>query len=162
MIVCMQCGSQNEKNANFCWSCNAVLPKLDTTAMITVDKVVGRFNQFKDAVERVKNGTWTSEEFFEFLQNIYATLAEKRLGTEGFIQEAGYEEYSGDEVRQGRDGMDHYELGMQEMSLFIEDGDVSHLDHGLDLIWQGNERINDAMRINRMERRKLEDEWGWM
>lgn len=162
MIICMQCGAQNDKNAKLCVNCSASLPKMDLTAMVAVDKVAGRFQQFKDAVERVKSGTWTSEEFFEFLQNIYGLLAEKRQGTEQFIQESGYEDYSEDEVRQGRDGMDHYELGMQEMSLYIEDGDTVHLDYGLDMIWQGNERINDAMRINRIERKKLEDEWGWM
>lgn len=162
MIICMQCGAQSHKGAKSCSSCGAILPRMDTSSMVTVDKIAGRFQQFKDAVDRVKTGQWQSEEFFDFLQNIYALLADKRSGTEQLIQETGYEEYSDDEVRQGRDGMDHYEMGMQEMSLFVEDGDTAHLDHGLDLIWQGNERINDAMRINRAERKKLEDEWGWM
>ena len=130
--------------------------------MVAVDKVAGRFQQFKDAVERVRSGQWASDDFLEFLQNIYTLLTEKRMSAEQLIQESGYEEYAEDEVRQGRDGMDHYEMGMQEMSLFLEDGEMAHLDQGLDLIWQGNERLNDAMRINRAERKKLEDEWGWM
>ncbi len=162
MIICMQCGTQNEKGLKLCAGCGATLPRLDTTSMVTVDKVAGRFQQFRDAVDRVKAGQWATEDFFEFLQNIYTLLADKRSGTEQLIQESGYEEYADDEVRQGRDGMDHYEMGMQEMSLFVEDGELSHLDLGLDLIWQGNERLNDAMRINRAERKKLEDEWGWM
>ena len=162
MIICMQCGAQNGKGAKVCASCGAILPRMDTSSMVTVDKIAGRFTQFRDAVERVKEGHWSSEEFLEFLQNIYALLSEKRAGTEQLIQETGYEEYADDEVSQGRDGMDQYELGMQELSLFLEDGETDHLDQGLDLIWQGNERLNDAMRINRAERKKLEDEWGWM
>lgn len=162
MIICMQCGADNPRGGNLCRSCQATLPRMDTSSMLVGDKIVGRYNQFKEAVAKVKEGAWSTEEFFEFLQSLYGFLSEKRLGTEQLIAESGYEEYGEEEVRQGRDGMNHFEMGMQEMALFLEDGDLQHLDEGLSILWRGNEFINDAMRINRAERRKLEDEWGWM
>lgn len=130
--------------------------------MVKVDKIAGRFGQIKDAVERVKAEEWEAAEFYEFLNNIYAVLSEKRVSTEQLITESDYAEFAGDEVTQGLEGMDQYEAGLQEMSLYVEDGELAHLDTGLELIWQGNEAINDAMRMNRAERRKLEEEWGWM
>ncbi len=162
MIICMQCGFQNEKETKNCENCGAQLPRVDTSAMIKVEKVAGRAGQFQNAVEQVKSGEWGTEEFFEFLQNIYQVLAEKRASAEQLIAETNYHEMAEEEVQQGLEGMDQFEEGMQEMSLYVEDGEISHLDIGLELIFSGNEKINDAMMINRAERRKLEEEWGWM
>lgn len=130
--------------------------------MVKVEKVSGRMGQFVDAVNNVKGGAWSAEEFLEFLQNMFVVLQEKRVGTEALIEESHYDEFCQEEVELGLQGMEQFEEGMQEMSLFLEDGEVAHLDVGLASINHGNELLNDAMRVNRASRRKLEDEWGLM
>lgn len=121
-----------------------------------MERIVGRYNQFKRAVDNVRNGSWTAEEFNEFLVNIYGVLSAKAQECRDIITEENYEETDGSEVEHGVSGMDLYEAGMQEMSLFLEDGEMVHLDEGLALIWEGNEKINEAMRINRESRDNLD------
>jgi len=45
---------------------------------------------------------------------------------------------------------------MHEMWLYLEDGDPGHLDSGLEMLWEGNEKINEAMRLNRDSREDLD------
>lgn len=121
-----------------------------------MERIVGRYNQFKRAVDNVREGTWTAEEFHDFLVNIYETLSAKAQECREIIVAENYEELSQEEVSSGASGMDLYEAGMQEMWLFLEDGEFVHLDEGLALIWEGNEKINEAMRLNRVERDNLD------
>jgi hypothetical protein len=39
----------------------------------------------------------------------------------------------------------------------LNDSDPAHIEEGLELIREGNELINDAMKINRDNRKKLEE-----
>ena len=49
---------------------------------------------------------------------------------------------------------------MQVFFAFVENEDPALLEEGLELVRQGNERINEAMRINRENRSKLEESIG--
>ena len=91
-------------------------------------RIVGRYNQFKRAVDNVRNGSWTVEEFGEFLNNIYEDLGAKAQEMREIIVEEKYEEINGEEVTMGGSGIDLYDAGMQEMSYFLEDGEEHHLD----------------------------------
>ena len=163
MIICMQCGHQNEgKNLRNCENCGAILPRMDTSSMVRSEEQSGRVKQFSDAVENVRSGEWSPEEFIEFLQGIYEALSNLRGDIENLIVESEYEEHGSEEVEQGLGGMNLFEEGMEEMSLYAEDGDLMHLDMGMEKIIQGNAMINDAKRINRVSRQELEDEWGCM
>ncbi len=104
----------------------------------------------------MRNGSWTVEEFGEFLNNIYEDLGAKAQEMREIILEEKYEEINGEEVTMGGSGIDLYDSGMQEMSYFLEDGEEHHLDEGLALIWEGNEKINEAMRLNREGRDNLD------
>jgi len=43
------------------------------------------------------------------------------------------------------------------MMLYLENQDPNHIDYGLELVHEGNEKINEAMKINRENRKKLEE-----
>jgi len=43
------------------------------------------------------------------------------------------------------------------MMHYLDDQNPEHIEYGLELVHQGNESINKAMRINRENRRKLEE-----
>ena len=53
-------------------------------------------------------------------------------------------------------GLELYEAGMQELSAYLQDGDLEHLDEGLHLIREGNEKVNEAMHLNRESREDLD------
>ena len=79
MIICMQCGYQNEgKNLRKCQNCGALLPRMDTSAMVQVEEQSGRVKQFADAVEKVRSEEWGPEEFYEFLSGVYEQLGNLR------------------------------------------------------------------------------------
>ncbi|MCR4783151.1 MAG: hypothetical protein K6A35_01350 [bacterium] len=162
MIICMQCGHQNEgRDLKRCQSCGAILPRLDTSAMVKVEVQSGRVKQFSDAVEKVRSGEWGPEEFWNnFLQPTYNKLSSLREEIEDMITETNYQEQSHEEVEQGLKGMDCFEAGMQEMVAYVEEGEISYLDSGMEKIIEGNNYLNDAKRINREGRKELEEQWG--
>ncbi|MDO5296030.1 MAG: hypothetical protein Q4F00_05185 [bacterium] len=162
MVICMQCGSQNRKENKKCSSCGAPMPHFEMTPTVKVEVVTGRFKKFHDNVEGVRNGQISPEAFGEFLQDQYETLQKFRGEIAEVIEGTDYLEKCHDEMTQGIAGMDHYEEGVHEMWAYLEDGDVEHLEAGLEMIRMGNDCINDAMRINRMARKQLEEEWGTM
>lgn len=120
------------------------------------DRVTGRYQQFQQAVERTRAGEWNAEDFEAFLLHVYETLTEKAVDCRAFIEESRYHEESPDEVETGLRGVDLYEVGMQELWQYLQDGEASHLEEGLRLLWEGNEKINEAMRINRESREDLD------
>ena len=79
---------------------------------------------------------------------------------EEIITQNEYGEYAAEEVEHGLNGMNLFEEGMQEMSYYVEDGDLSHLDLGMERIVEGNNMLNEAKRINRSGRKELEEQWG--
>ena len=163
LIICMQCGHQNDgHNLNNCQNCGALLPRMDTSAMVRVEEESGQVKQFSEAVEKVRSGEWDQEQFYEFLSGVFERLGNLRAEIEEIIVENKYDEYANEEVEQGLQGMNCFEEGMQEMSLYVEDGELSHLDTGMQLIIEGNSLLNDAKRLNRSGRKDLEEQWGTM
>lgn len=161
LIVCMNCGAQYRASMNVCPNCDAAMPRY-SEPFSAPEMVTSRFRQFQDAAEKVRSGAWSVQEFASFLETISAYLAEKAREILQYVQETGYYEYGQAEVDTGFSGIQDYEAGMMELYEFVHDPDPSHLDQGLGRIWEGNVKINEAMRINREERKKLEEEWGFM
>ena len=164
MIICLACGASNQPGASHCASCGAVVPKMDYSVTNSgyTGRLTGRFEKFQDACRRVRAGEWSKEEFGAWLENIQKALNEKAGYLVNLIHESGYYEHNMDEVEHCFTGIENYEKGMNEMWQYIEDGDMANLDRGLEIMWEGNELINEAMRMNREFRRGLEEEWGYM
>lgn len=87
---------------------------------------------------------------------LYDVLTEKAVDVRAFIQESGYRDEAPDEVESGLQGVDLYEAGMQELYQYLQDGYDDHLTEGLRLLWEGNEKINHAMFLNRESREDLD------
>ena len=64
----------------------------------------------------------------------------------------------------GMTGILEYEESMEMMRLFAANHEIEMavLDAALQKMWDGNEKCNEAMRINRDFRAKLEEDWGYM
>lgn len=163
MVVCIHCGQQNIPDSAECNNCGAVIPQMDrSTYFRTHDTITERYDEFRVAAEKARAGEWSPQELKQWLENMETMLAKRRDYLINVIKGADYYEYRSEEVELGVTGVFDYEEGMNMMSSFIEDGNPMHLDVGLEKIWEGNEKINEAMRMNREFRRKLEEEWGYM
>ena len=156
-MLCIKCGHINPPGSNYCQKCNAILPKMAQTEVAPPPKVNERYNQLRNAGDRVKSGEWTVDEYSDFLAGISNALAQKEMEIREIeIPEESYEDFR-EELEIGFSGIELYNQGISEMRLYIEDLDPARIDCGLELIADGNDRINEAMRINRENRREIEE-----
>lgn len=117
-----------------------------------MEREVGRYNQFSEAVAKTRSGEWSAEDLQAFLETSYEVLETKALECRSIIEEEEYADDSPAEVEAGLEGLDLYDAGIHEMYAYLEDGDLEHLDAGLQMMWEGNEKINEAKRLNRETR----------
>ena len=165
MIICLVCGSENQPNQKNCAKCHAVIPKMDystSTSAITGGRVTGRFELFQDAVRKLKMAEWTPDEFGHLVENMQNLLGNLASSYVMFVEESGHADNSIDEVEMCFSGIEDYEAGMATLISYLDTGDMSLLDTGLQLIWDGNEKINEGQRLNLEFQRTLEEEWGYM
>jgi len=156
-VLCLKCGHKNPDGANFCQSCSAALPRMTQTDAAPPTKVNERYMQLKDAGDKAKSGEWSIEEYGQFLHEIQQILAQKEAEIKEIeIPEEALDEFA-EELDVGFGGIELYNQGIATMMLYLEDQDPNHIDYGLELVHEGNEKINEAMRINRENRKKLEE-----
>lgn len=154
----MKCGHLNAGGANYCQRCNTVLPKVAQTAEAFAHQTVNeRYLQLKDAGDKVLGGEWTKEQYASFLDHIGRVLARKEQEIRDIeIPSEAYEDFRA-ELELGFQGIEMYNRGIATMRLYLADKNPAHVHEGLELILDGNEAINEAMRLNRENRRKMED-----
>lgn len=158
-MICMKCGHKNPSGAHSCEQCGALLPKMTQAAIETAPppKVNERYLLLKDAGDKAKSGEWSIEEYGKFLNEIRAVLSQKEQEIREIeIPEEAIDEFA-DELEVGFSGIELYNQGIANMILYLDDQNPDHIDYGLELVHEGNEKINEAMRINRENRRKLEE-----
>jgi len=156
-MFCLKCGQDNPPTANLCVKCKAQLPKVTESYEAPRPVITERLQKFIDAVENLKGGVWTRDEFKDFLDTMSKTLAEKSADIRSTEIPAEIAEDFIEEMSIGLEGVSLYEHGMSEMYLLFKDNDINHLDNGLSYIEEGNNKINEAMRINRENRKKLDE-----
>ncbi|MBM3461350.1 MAG: zinc ribbon domain-containing protein [Armatimonadetes bacterium] len=160
-MICVKCGQQNPGGYNYCQRCNAMLPKVahaaEPSEVAAQQKVNERYMQLKEAGDKVVSGEWTVEAYSSFLDGIARILAQKEQDIRDIeIPEEALEDFR-EELEVGFQGIEMYNQGIANMRLFLDDREPSHIQEGLELVREGNEMINEAMRINRDNRRKLEE-----
>jgi hypothetical protein len=134
----------------------AQLPQ-ETAQAPEPERVNERLIQLEDAARKTAEGEWSAEELGEFLDGIIRILNEREQQIREIeIPPEAVEDFR-EELEVGFSGIQLYTEGVQRMLLFVEDPNPAHLEEGLELARQGNDHINEAMRINRENRRKLEE-----
>lgn len=165
-ITCVLCGFENPPTSTICDrpGCGAKLPRLEQTATETKRaKVTDRYDRFKSAVDRVRSGEWTMDDFRAFLEEIDKLLAVKRKAYFDVVTESGYTEYASEEVDLGSGGIEDYEKGLALMWQFAsEEAPDAVLEQALDHMWDGNEKLNKAMTLNRALRKELTEQFGYI
>lgn len=157
-MLCLMCGHENPEQATICINCKTPIPKMNSMiSSAPPTKVNERYLQIKAASDQVLAGTWTIDEYSAFLHDLKAVLSQKEQEIrEVEIPEEALEEFS-EELTVGYRGIDLYNEGISYLMKYLEDTNPVNITHGMNLIFEGNERINEAMRINRENRRRLEE-----
>lgn len=113
----------------------------------------GKFEQIREACERAKTGDWSHEELAGFVQALLGKLRAQKDAIAEYVAETAYEGQQ--EVEVGLTGAKKFEEGLEKI---LASKEPAALDDGLKLVEEGNHLINQAMGLNREERRKLEEE----
>lgn len=122
-----------------------------------------RYDDFAKQVEAVRLGSIQREDFSTWLKTIKGKLEGQRNNYMEMIRDSGYYDHHSDEVDLGLTGILDFEEAMEAMGAFANgDAEQSILDAALLLMWEGNEKLNEAMRLNRNFRAQLEEDWGYM
>lgn len=112
--------------------------------------------EFEDACQRAADGEWDVETFADYIDQLAEKLAER----ENFIKQIEIPPEAIEEVKEelevGFNGIALWNDGVARASQFVDDGDFNHLEEGLDLVRQGNDLLNEAMRINRENFKRVE------
>lgn len=164
---CPFCNGTVEPDAKECPHCRLSLDSKDPIHAPAprghADSLTGRYDDFSKKVEGLRTGSVKPDEFITWLDGARAHLATKRTNYMQTIQETGYYDMHSVEVDEAMNGILDFEAAVEEMWQFtLGKTEVSALDEALARMWVANERINEAMRMNRGFRAKLEDDWGYM
>ena len=152
------CGHDNPENATVCANCKTPIPRMSHMVSSSPPaQVHDRSLQIKDASDKVLAGQWTIDEYAKYLHDLREVLSQKeREIREVEIPEESMEEFA-EELTVGYHGIDLYNEGISYLMKYTEDGNPINVTHGMQLIYEGNEKINDAMRINRENKKKIEE-----
>lgn len=110
-------------------------------------------------VEAVQSGALAPHDFATWLERLSNLLVEKSRGIIETIEATNYWQEGPEEVEMGLSGVQSFEEGLAELWQFTQDMDPGHLEQGLVMVWEGNQRIIEAMRLNRESRQNLALEW---
>lgn len=167
LTECPNCGAEIGPEDESCQNCNHTLfssDPLDKPCPKTHDHdITTRYDDFASRVQMVLDGRMNREQFGTWLGTIQQMLISQRDRYVEMIRTSGYYEFSTEEVDMGMTGILDFEEAMDIMGLYSRDeADVSVLQTALEKMWEGNQKCNEAMRINREFRKQLEDDWGYM
>lgn len=169
LTECPFCGNEVAAEDTECPHCRTTLVSsdpLDRPAPKTHERdITGRYDEFATKVELLRAGKMTREQFATWLDTVQNSLLGQRERYVDMIKSSGYFEWGQNEVEVGMTGILAYEEAMEMMKIVArseEEPDLSVLDTALTRMWEGNELCNEAMRINREFRAKLEEDWGYM
>ncbi len=186
MQVCFFCGAANSPGKKECHSCGQAFPSAEgssgpTAATATLEADSGpdgtpaippkahdqdftaRYDEFAGQVEAVRNGKVSREGFSDWLRSMRLKLEQMRDEYVIMVKESGYYQVHSDEVDMGMTGMFDFEEAMDSMELFANgEAEQGVLDSSLLQMWEGNEKVNEALRLNRAFRAQLEEDWGYM
>lgn len=137
-----------------------MLPKIAGELYDDFERRTGMATKLQELVDGVKNGNISIDEFVGNITDILADLSEKAKDIMEIVDETNYAAESPDEVETGFEGIDAYEQGLSLFLLYGDQQDPVILDQGMELVTEGNNKINQAIRLNREKRTNLEwDVW---
>lgn len=157
-MECIKCAHPNGEGQQTCEGCGLNLATLQYTESGAADPVYDRYLVFRNAVRDVLEGRSAAESFKRFLDEESFKMAQKEQEIRQLeIPPDALEEFR-EELEVGFEGIELYNKALFHFRQFSTSGDGAFARSGLDLAWAGNEKINEARRLNRKNRAATPDE----
>ena len=151
-MECIKCGHQNGEGHEKCAGCGLLLASLQLTEGGQADTVYERYLVFRNAVLNALEARWTADDFKRFLDDESFKMAQKEQEIRQLeIPPDALDEFR-EELEVGFEGIELYNKALFHFRQYSTGGDVAFARSGLDLAWAGNEKINEARRLNRKNR----------
>jgi hypothetical protein len=143
-MLCKNCEHNNPDGAFFCEKC---------FLQLTDDRVLPpyqglNFEKMAMAVFQLKNYQMSSQEFRDFLTSLQNRLQETLDMVNSFDLPDDIANEMKNELTLGTDGIKLFLEGIAEMLTYKEDCNYTCVDRGLILAREGNQRLNDALKVN--------------
>lgn len=176
---CPTCGYPADQDDTTCTNCNASLVATAEVPRTHDRDITSRYDEFSAKVQGLRNGEISRQAFGKWLNEMREKLTGRREYYVQFVKGSEFEDIDVErlevlqnnyfnereqEVTLTMEGIFEYEEAMGMMAAFLENEDVKEdvLDEALKMMWNGNEKCNEAIRMNREYRNQLEDDWGYM
>lgn len=176
---CPMCATVLEPGAEVCPNCKTDLTAAPEMPRSHEQDITSRYDEFADKVKVVRDGSLSKDNFGSWLKEIRKSLNLKRQNYVELIKDSDFEDIDverlevlqtnyfqerEEEVTMTMQGILEFEDAMELMWGFVENesSDISTLDQALKKMWEGNEMCNEAIRMNREFRSRLEEDWGYM
>lgn len=157
-MICVRCGQQNPDNANFCASCNIPLPKISAWAATPLSPRISKhYNQLQEACQDIKSGKLTPEQFRELMEMLYSAIEQQAHEIESMEIPDYLLLKLQTQIDTGFSGIYDFLDGIQELHLYLEDGNEEHFEIGLQLAQRGNESLNQALDMARTHIQTLKE-----
>lgn len=157
-MECIKCGHQNAPDQKNCEVCKLYLPSLERSENGLAHPIYERYLEFRHAVADLVGGKTTGAEFSRFLDDVSFKMAQKEQEIRQLeIPPDALDEFR-EELEVGFEGIDLYNKALLHFRQYVASNDATFAGLGLELAWQGNEKINEARLLNRKARQATSDE----
>jgi len=157
-VDCVKCGHSNPAEQERCQVCGLVLATIEAADDGGVHPVYDRYVRIRQMCEGVATGSLSIDDFKRTLDEMSFKMAQK----EQEIREIDIPPEAADSLREelevGFEGIELYNQAVLQFRQFVNTKSPQQLKDGLELAWAGNEKINEARRINRRNREVMEAE----
>lgn len=158
-MECIKCGQANDA-AETCGGCGLVLSTIERTESGEAHPVYDRYLVFRNAVHGALEGRIPQPDFKRFLDEESFKMAQREQEIRQLeIPPDALEDFR-EELEVGFEGIELYNKALFHFRQYSTSGDVTFARGGLDLAWAGNQKINEARRLNRKNRAAEPDAEG--
>lgn len=120
------------------------------------------YNKLKEAAEKIQSGESTQEQYVKILDQISTTISEALYDMKSIeIPDNVHpleKEVSRECLKLEIPAVECFLKGVNEMRFFLEDSNQQHISKGLDLACEGNETLNNVLKMARTALEKIEKE----
>lgn len=116
-----------------------------------------RVRELEEACTKVQSGEWSMDKFSEYIDSILQVMNEREQSIRSIeIPPQTIDQFRA-ELEAGFTGITLYHEGLNRMAGYAETQDPANLSEGLDLVKQGNDYLNEALRLNYNSQKKYEE-----
>jgi len=152
-MLCVECGHFEHSHSTVCENCGALMPDRKTPP----PGLNKNLRDLESACFMVRNREISSGEFRDLLKK-YQNMFRKHLDD---IEKIGIPDDMKEEMKEemnlGTGGIKFFLEAINEMFAFLDDRQDVHLERGLVMAQDANNRINQALKVNFENYRNLQE-----